>query len=80
MERLRAVAKEDQELKGVDPQTSDQAVSRLIAVAGNLPVDQCNRQHAKDFLDPVCARSAGLSTVRWVNQDREDRAQPKSVV
>ncbi|MCH2168681.1 MAG: integrase, partial [Oceanicola sp.] len=51
MERLRTVAKEYQELKGVDPQTSDHAVSRLIAVAGNLPVDQYTRQHAKEFLD-----------------------------
>ena len=52
MGRLKAVSQEYQELKGVSSQALEQAESRLIALAGNCPVDQYTRQHAKEFLEP----------------------------
>ena len=39
MERLRALAREYQELKEAGSQASDEAVGRTVAVAENLPVD-----------------------------------------
>ena len=59
MERLKTVFQEYQELKGITSQASEQAVSRLIALAGNLPVDQYTRQHAKEFLESYGKQKTG---------------------
>ncbi|MDG1085279.1 MAG: integrase [Planktotalea sp.] len=47
---LSEVFDEFLDLKEINPKPSEQSVRRLIEVAGDLPVDQYTRSHAKAFL------------------------------
>ena len=50
MALLSEIYREYLDLKEINPKPSEQSVRRLIEVAGDLPVDQYIRSHAKAFL------------------------------